>query len=67
MAEPLSVEAIFERLRAMGFFEVEMSRDDISRGWCIRADAGHLRQRHSQTLSKESARPSQGAWAYRQA
>ncbi|MEK4032424.1 hypothetical protein WOC76_22745 [Methylocystis sp. IM3] len=44
MTKPLSAEAIFDQLRAMGLFEVEMSRDDISRGWRIRADGGPLVQ-----------------------
>ncbi len=40
MTESLSAEAIFEKLRSMGLFEVKMSRDDVSHGWRIRADGG---------------------------
>ncbi len=46
MTEPLSAEAIFEQLGAMGLSNIKISRDEIARGWRIRADGGLVVQIH---------------------
>lgn len=59
MTEPLSAEAIFEQLRAMGLFGVKISRDEISQGWRIRADGGpvvHIHDNGKLLISGRNAR-----------
>jgi hypothetical protein len=59
MNEPLSAIAVLEQLQSMGLSNLEMSRDEIWRGWRIRADGGliiHIHENGKLLISGRNAR-----------